>query len=267
MLGKQQFVIILTLAALAGTGLPAHAGDALTLTWVTDNTPGGHYIVGGGEDFRPDLPGAEIELYRLVAHRLGFEVRFRRMPWKQCLFQVQTNRVDGVFPASYKPARQKIGVYPMRDGAVDLERKTRDTAYYLYTLRSSGLSWDGRAFSGQKGVIAAPAGWAVVEDLRSQGVEVKEVPVHAASPDMLVLKRVQGFLCLDTVFDTYLQGDPVKYREVVKIQPPLLETPYYLLLSRGFVQAHPELAQEIWDTIRVVRQSAEYEAILSKYLE
>ena len=60
------------------------AKAAGTLVWVTDNTPGGHYIVGGGTGFDKEKPGIEIELYRMVAKILGFELKFQRLPWNRC---------------------------------------------------------------------------------------------------------------------------------------------------------------------------------------
>lgn len=127
-------------------GTTSTTGSTGTIvTWITDNTPGGHYINGGGTGFHPEKPGVEIELYRMVGVKLGLDIRFRRLPWNLCLKQIQHNKVDGVFPASFKPGRTKIGVYPMKNGRVDPGRRTRNNAYYLYTLKSEALAtriWD-----------------------------------------------------------------------------------------------------------------------------
>ena len=78
---------------------------ATPLVWVTDDTPGGYYIVGGGSSFDKEKPGIEIELYRMVAKTLGLDIRFERLPWNHCLYLLGQNRVDGIFPASFKSER------------------------------------------------------------------------------------------------------------------------------------------------------------------
>lgn len=97
------------------TLLPA-AAAADPLVWATDDTPGGHYIIGGGPAFHEERPGLEIELYRMVAKKLNLDIVFKRFSWKQCLYLIATNRVDGVFPASFKPERMNIGAFPMKGG-------------------------------------------------------------------------------------------------------------------------------------------------------
>lgn len=258
---------VVTVLMMAGLMVSVQEVSAKSLVWVTDNTPGGNYIVGGGSGFQAEKPGIEIELYEMVATHLGLDIQFRRLPWKMCLQQIEHNQVDGVFPASFKAKRMEIGVYPMAEGKPDPTRKTRNNAYYLYKLSASGLSWDGNTVTGLSGNIAAPLGWAIVEDLKKMNLAVKEVPIHAASPDLLLQKRVQGFVCLETVFDGYIKRAPEKYKEIVKMTPVIWEKPYYLMLSKAFVNENPKLAQSIWDTIYTIKQSDEFTALVDKYLE
>lgn len=239
---------------------------AQTLLLVTDNTPGGHYINGGGRTFDAKNPGIEIELYRLVAEKLGLQLSMKRMPWKRCLQQLEHNEVDGVFPASYKPERMTIAHYPQKNGLVDPSRKTRDNAYYLYTLKESTLRWNSNNFSGLTGIIGVPLGWAIVEDIKALGVPVKELPIHEKSPNMLIQKRLQGFICLESVFDTYLQQKPELYKDITKEELPIWEKPYYLMLSRQFVEKHPETAENIWDAIKEIRESESFSNIVMKYI-
>ncbi len=259
--------LLIVCVFMASVLFSVQSGDAKTLVWVTDDTPGGNYIIGGGTSFQQEKPGIEIELYKMVGERLGLDIQFKRLPWKMCLQQIELNQVEGVFPASFKAQRMEIGVYPMKDGNVDSTRKTRDNAYFLYKLKSSQLSWDGQTFSNHTGIIAAPLGWAIVEDLKKMNVNVKEVPIHKASPDLIVLNRVEGFVCLESVFDGYIKRDLQKYQDIIKVLPVIWEKPYYLMLSKSFVEENPALAQKIWDTIFQIKQSEEFEALVDKYLE
>jgi polar amino acid transport system substrate-binding protein len=241
--------------------------SAEPLIWVTDDTPGDPYIIGGGTHFNPDLPGIEIEIYREVARQLNLDVTFKRMPWKRCLQLIEYNQVQGVFPASFKEKRMKIGVYPMKDGQVDTTRKTRNNAYYLYKMKSSPISFNGSSFENVSGMIGVPIGWAIVDDLKNMQVTVKELPVHENSLDILVRKRIDGFVCLETVFDGYIKRNPTKYSEITKVSTPIWEKPYYLIQSHAFVNANPELARKIWDTILTIKKSEAFNRIVDKYLE
>ena len=47
-------------------------------------------------------------------------------------------------------------------------------------------------------------------------------------------------------------------KEIEVVPTPLIEKPYYLMLSHAFVARHPDLAERIWKTIGEVRTSAFY---------
>jgi polar amino acid transport system substrate-binding protein len=42
------------------------------------------------------------------------------------------------------------------------------------------------------------------------------------------------------------------------VDTPLIEKPYYLMLSNALVKARPELAEQIWKQVEEVRNSKEY---------
>jgi len=226
----------------------------------------GNYIIGGGTKFQEN-PGIEIELYRLIATELNLNIKFKRIPWKSCLDKIERNQVDGIFPASFKPSRQKIGVYPMKNNLIDPDRRTRNNAYYLYKIKSSSIFWDGNTFQNVTGAIGVPMGWAVVDDLKKLGFSMKEVPLHNNSPDLLLHNRLKGFICLETVFDSYLNRRQEKFKDIVKDSKPIWEKPYYLMLSHKFVKKRPYLAQKIWDTILTIKQSKEFSIIVDKYIK
>ncbi len=263
---KTAFCTILVLIILI-MGAVSTAQSKKTILLVTDDTPGDPYIIGGGTAFQEGKPGLEIELYRMAARDLGINVTFKRIPWKQCLLQLENNKVDGIFPASYKEEREEFGVYPQSGGKVDPSRKTRDNGYFLYKMKGSKISWDGKKFSNADGTIAAPNGWAVVSDLKEMDLDIKEVPVHENSPDLLVKNRVAGFICLETVFDGYIAAHPDKYRDIVKSEIAIWEKPYYLLMSRKFVKENPDLAENFWNKVRDLKATDEYKKLLVKYSE
>ena len=180
---------------------------------------------------------------------------------------LEYNMVDGVFPASFKVERLKIGVYPMVDGRPDSSKKTRENGYALYTHKRSALTWDGKNFHNVTGAIAVPSGWAVVDELKAIGLELKELSIHEHSLELLLQGRVEGFICLESVFDSYIKSRPKHYSDIRKHAPLIWEKPYYLMLSHKFVEEHPQVANDIWETIKEIRQSDEFQSIMSKYVE
>lgn len=262
---KKGFVIFFSISVFLLLQITHLKAESLLL--VTDNTPGGNYIRGGGTSFEKDMPGVEIELYRMVAEKLGIELSLKRLPWKLCLQKLEHNQVDGIFPASFKEERTKLGFYPMKDGKVDTSRKTRNNAYFLYKLKGSGLAWNGVEFSGITGELGVPAGWAIVEDLKKKQVPVKELVIHENIPDLLLQKRVEGFICLESVFDSYLQRTPEKYKDIVKAEKPIWEKPYYLMFSREYMDKKPNLAENFWNEIRKIKASEEFSFLLNKYVQ
>ena len=52
---------------------------------------------------------------------------------------------------------------------------------------------------------------------------------------------------------------------IVRIEPPLKTKPYYLMLSREFKAANPELAEQIWNAIGELREE-KLEALAQPYL-
>lgn len=243
--------------------LPAAAEPTLLLA--TDDTPGPPFIIGEGAEFHWEKPGIEIELFQLMAAKLNLSVKFIRLPWKRCLLQLEQGKIDGIFPASFKKKRMQFGVYPMKNGQVNLSLKMRDNAYFLYKHKQSPLLWDGDGFSGVQNGIYAPLGWAIVDDLKKMKTVVHEVYDLPRVFKLLENNRIDGFACLETVADYYLNENPEQYSNIEKLYPPLKEKPYYLMLSHPFVKQHPQLADKIWRTIVEIKESDAYKTIIQKY--
>jgi len=105
-----------------------------------------------------------------------------------------------------------------------------------------------------------------VEDLKKMAVPVREIPMHGNSPDMLLKNRLSGIVTLATTFDEYLNRQPEKYKNIVKVEPPIWEKPYYLMLSHKFVSENPQLSGQIWNAIHEIKQSQTFTEIVDRYI-
>jgi polar amino acid transport system substrate-binding protein len=239
-----------------------------TLTLATDDTPGDPFIIGGGSTFDETKPGIEIEMYRAIASKLGMTLELKRLPWNRALLMLEQGQVDGLFPASFKLERTLIGHYPMQHAIVDISRRSRTNGYHLYKLADSTLDWDGSTFLNlNEQNLAAHQGWSIVDDLQKMGVNVVEIPAHAKAPELLLNKRVGGFVALETVFDAYIKKHPEALKEIVKVFPPVREKNYYLLFSKQFYEKQTETAERFWDEIKAFQQSEPFSALVENYID
>jgi polar amino acid transport system substrate-binding protein len=264
-------LLVILFLALASTIWPRSAlSDTVILRLATDDTPGTPWIMGGGNRFKEDFPGIEIELYQQVAERLGIKLNLIRMPWKRCLADLGRGRIDGIFPASFKQQRMKLGAYPMRNGKVDPGRKSRDSAYCLYTLKTRPLNWDGRSFVNleqmKRRTIGVPLGWSIVSDLQRMGIDLLEKPSPIDLLSILEKGGLAGVVCLDTVMDTYIDQAPNRFRQIRKVEPPVVQKAYYLMLSHPFVSSHPALSEQIWDAIAAIKSEDAFKEVVERYM-
>lgn len=203
-----------------------------------------------------DGKGLNFELLREVARRTGVRFEFRSMPWKRCLAQLEANQVGGAFAVSFNRARLRLAAYPGGQAA-DPARRMHVDRYVLLRRKGSHVDWDGKAFRNVEGRIGVQLGYSVGDFLREL-----EVPVDEGSqrPDELAQKLIAGRLAAAAVGGAdalrLMRGPLGAQLEALPV--PLVEKPYYLVLSHAFVAARPQLARRIWDAVEQVRTSRAY---------
>jgi polar amino acid transport system substrate-binding protein len=264
---KRNYLIILFLILSLFLSSVSLFGKEIEVVLSTDDTPGYPYIIGEGKDYDWIKPGIEIELYQRMAKMLDLKIKFIRRPWARCLNDLEVGEVDGIFPASFKEKRLKMGQYPMKNGKVDESKKTRDNTYYFYKLKDSPVNWDGKNFKYLTKSVGATRGWAIVDNLKKMGVKVEETNSPEQDLEKMLVGRIDGAASLETVMDVYLKSNKERYKNIIKVPIPLRKKPYYLMLSHQFVNKHPKLSQKMWNTIAEIRKSQWFIDIFKKYME
>jgi len=206
--------------------------------------------------------GLNFELLKLVAQRLDIEFDFQSVPWKRCLQQVQANAYDGAFAVSYKADRRELGVFPgVNAGAsIDNTKRMHVDSYVLLRRRGSKVEWDGKALRNLEGPVGFQLGYSVGEVLQKLNVETDEGSQRA---DELARKLIAGRIGAAALGGSDAHG---VMRGALGVQlemlpVPLIEKPYFLILSHGMVARRPALAQRIWAAMEQVRNSAAYKKI------
>jgi polar amino acid transport system substrate-binding protein len=203
-----------------------------------------------------DRTGLNFELLRRVEKKLDLAFDYQLLPWKRCLAKLKANEVDGAFTVSFSEERREFGVFPGDDMA-DVRKRMHFARYFLVRKKGSNVDWDGRQFLKLDGKIAFQLGYSVGDMLHALNVPVDET---ADSPHNVGRKVITGRVAAAAMIDsdTYavMQGPLASRLEVV--ETPLVEKPYYLMLSNALVKAKPKLADQIWKQVEEVRNSKEY---------
>lgn len=209
-----------------------------------------------------DGGGLNFELLNEVARRTGVVFDYQSMPWKRCLEQLKANQVGGAFAVSFNRERMALGAYPgvaagMPEPRADASKRMHIDTYVLVRRRGSRLDWDGKKFLNLDGKIGFQLGYSVGDFLRAQGVSIDEGSQRA---DELAQKLIAGRLAGAALGggDTarLMRGPFGAQLEVLPL--PLIEKPYYLVLSHALAAARPQLVARLWEAIEQVRTSPAY---------
>ena len=258
-----RFLSVCLLLMLASTSI-----NALTLTFAYEDKPQPPYYLGDANQVLAEKPGIAVEMLQKLDQNMDeFEIKFVRMPWKRALYSLKSNRVDGIFNASYKPERIDFGCYPTKDakqnGPIDSDRRITRISYSLYRLDSFTFNWQGdwKVLKGQ--LVGAPLGYSIVGDLQKQGIAVEESSSTQSNLLMLMTKRL-NLVALQTISaDSILSAQASQkqtpnsqqnYGAIKKLSPALISKDYYLMLSHDLVRKYPQLTQKIWNEVKHIRE-------------
>lgn len=225
------------------------------------------YYMGNSNEIPASNPGVSVEMVQLLAKYIPeLEIQLQRLPWSRCTYSLGQNAVDAIFNSSYNTGRLELGWYPTKDkthmGPEDGDRRITTIAYYFYALKDSDFKWDGK-LENVKETVGAPLGYSIVGDLNKKGVKTDEAPDSNTNFLKLNAKRLSAVVLQDVTADALIKNNP-QFQNIVKLEPPVVSKDYYLMLSKKFVNDNPELAQKIWDTIKVIRQN-DFPKMLDRY--
>jgi len=258
MILRSQFSLI---AVLLFSTFSIHA-QTLTFSYEDRENPPYFYQ---NKDDPSKHSGVTIDVLRLVAKRLSFKIEFVRLPWLRGLLKLKHNKIDGVFHSSFKSKRMEYGLYPMTEEGIDNSRMLMVQRYYLYTHKDSKLHWNGEKFSHLKGSIGALNGYAIVSDLENKGISIKKSENLLPLLHQIQEERLEGMVNLENMTDALIKNNPSELEHVIKISPPVKEKSYFLMLSHGFYKSQPELSNSIWNEIKNIKDSGDYQRILNTY--
>ncbi len=209
--------------------------------------------------------GVTIDVLKLVAKRLDFDIEFVRLPWLRGLQKLKMNEIAGTFHSSFKRERLEYGVYPMKGDKADRNYMLMVQRYYLFTHKDAKLNWDGKQFKNVDGPIGALSGYAIISNLKARGILTKESSNLLSLLNQVQNRRLPGLVNVENMTDALIRDKSNNLDKISKVSPPIKEKPYYLMLAHGLQEHQPELVASIWREIRHIKESGEYQTLLIKY--
>ena len=210
--------------------------------------------------------GVLVNLLKSFENDIQVKFKFINVPWKRALTLLGQNKIDGVFNASFKTSRMKIGVYPFKNGKVDNSRGTHSSNYILYKRKNSYLEWNGVKFSNAKRKIAVERGFSIKTDLEKMGVRVREVQSSKHGFVMIQKKRLDGMVTLEDMGDLTIEQNPFLKTDIEKESIPVKSKRYFLIFSHDLIKKNLSLANKIWDEINRANKSGKLKLFYKKWV-
>ncbi|MBF0450908.1 MAG: transporter substrate-binding domain-containing protein [Candidatus Magnetomorum sp.] len=251
------------LLSLIGWILVSNAA-AMELTIACENKQDFPTVMGNSTDILTTNPGMGVEAVYQLEKRLNLKITIKRLPWKRCLAEMKKGNVQGVFTASFKEERKDFGRYPEIDGKVDPSRRFTSASYALYRMKGSDVQFDGKKFD-IKGKVGAPSGYSIVDDLKKRGLDVDEGPSTENDFKKMMKGRIHAVAALEMTGDYYLMVNQDMNQTIEKVDPLIVEKPYYFMISYQFYESNKELAEKIWTTIAEIRMDPDFQKQLKNY--
>ncbi|NOX33184.1 MAG: transporter substrate-binding domain-containing protein [Deltaproteobacteria bacterium] len=262
---RQLFKAVMILLLL-GTILPGIT-QAQSLTFACEDKQDFPTVIGNTDKVLDEKPGMGVEAIKLLEKKLDIEITIKRLPWKRCLRELEKGNIDGLFTASYKDKRKKYGRYPEKNGKVDPSRRFTSASYAFYKLTGSKLDFTGKNYKIFTGKVGGPLGYSIIDDLKKKGLQMEESSSTEIDFKKLLSNRLQAVAALELTGDYYLTMNKNFSKKIVKMEPLIVEKPYYFIVSHQLYETNHELAEKIFDSIAEIRENPDFKKKLADYLK
>lgn len=250
---------ILTVACLCS--LACHAATPLLLGLGDQATP--PYKLGEAT-LPATLPGVAVELLQLAAANCDVALRIKLLPGTRMLKELESGDLDGAGLLSYTAERAAYATYPLQNGKPAEAQRLATLSYVLYARAGHRLQWDGTTLQGLNRKVGTNLGWSINLDLARLGIPAE--PASSVEQNFLKLQagRIDAYATHEPLGDSYLaRHDNLN---LVKLQPPVVSKPYYLIFSRSYAARNPAVAACLWRQVGAQRERL-YQQRMHDYLD
>jgi len=248
--------------------LCASAQNSTVIRCAYQNSNNFPFQLGSGSQIHKGKPGIAVEMVLMLEQRLDIEIELLRLPWKRAEQRLKEGEVDCLFNASFKKNRLANGQYPMHEGEVDVDKRSYFNSYAIFALEGGDLVWNGdQLLNHRTGMIGAERGFSVIADLKAMGVNIYQANSIEQLMKLVKHQRLVGAAVFELLGEAFLNVNRSDYLNIKKLSPSFKKKAYYLMLSHQFVKDSPELANQLWTEIAIIRESQAFKLMLEKYLQ
>lgn len=250
----------LLLITLLSNPFTVHAAPAQVVRWCLDDKPSFYFYNKVGTE-QSTHPGFVFDLIANLKTKNNLDIKVMRRPQSACTVLLEKGEVDAVGLLSHNAEREKIGLFPMKNGEPDGDRAVIRTSYFLYTTKDKSLDWDGSNLNSLKGKrLGAIDGYSIVHDLIQAGVKVETFK----SLDGMISRLQKNDI--DAVAVNNDMINRISDRILLhRYEQPLKTKDYFIQFSKHFHEKYPALPDLIWKEASRYLKSAEGMAAISKY--
>ncbi|WP_445767573.1 amino acid ABC transporter [Rheinheimera sp.] len=211
------------------------------------------YYAGDGAVV-PEQPGATIEHLRRATAQVGIELELIRLPWLRCLQQLEDNSIDALV-AAFDTTREHYTVYPKQpDGTPDTAKAINQLSLCLAYRYDNPLI---KKLQQQHAItLSRPLGYRPIPFPPQTTLVAAHSPEHAL--DLVISGRVDATTVLCELNGIRAKEQHLEQLPVLLLYPALYKSDGYLMLSNGFYQRDPELAERLWQALPATRDKERY---------
>ena len=211
------------------------------------------YYAGDGAVV-PEQPGATIEHLRRATAQVGIELELIRLPWLRCLQQLEDNSIDALV-AAFDTTREHYTVYPKQpDGTPDTAKAINQLSLCLAYRYDNPLI---KKLQQQHAItLSRPLGYRPIPFPPQTTLVAAHSPEHAL--DLVISGRVDATTVLCELNGIQAKEQHLEQLPVLLLYPALYKSDGYLMLSNGFYQRDPELAERLWQALPATRDKERY---------
>lgn len=247
---KLQFGLLSIVASFFISFSAVGKEKSLLLTFGYDNVAAFPWVTPEQQDY-------VFQLLKLVDDELPeLDFKFKGLPWKRCIEELEAGTLDGCFSTAYTPERAQKGLFPRNvHGELDTTRSLFRTSYSLMVpislkpkLKIRGLIVEGW---NMKHPLGINKGYAIAQDLEPLGYNIEYAGTTEGNKLKLLSGRVMGLADVTSRLEALKKtGDMVGFEILT---PPMTEKEFYLILSRVLEKREPQITEKIWNKIAEIR--------------
>ncbi|EGQ7850845.1 transporter substrate-binding domain-containing protein [Vibrio vulnificus] len=239
------------------------ASPVTTITLAYGDVESFPFQMGNG-NLVAEPPGVSVDVIEQAARLLNIKINYVRVPGKRVLSQLKANQVDGGFIFSYSQERAQYARYPMKDQHADHNLRIATLDYYFYKLKEQPFTWDGLQLSSIGDLpVGAHTGFSITKRLKESNVNILEIGSTEKLFEMLGKRRLTAIAIQSNIASSYINEHQLS--TVERVSPPISTKDYYLIFSHEFAEENPQLVQNIWEMIGLIRDDV-IDTSIKKYL-